>query len=98
MKKTISLDELEKLEISPERLEEIRNFKEDFSDSENPPLTRQELDGLRRMEEVHPEWYKPRKKLVTIRLDMDVIEKYKSYGKGYQTRINADLRKILDLD
>jgi uncharacterized protein (DUF4415 family) len=38
--------------------------------------------------EVHPA---PRKKPVTLRLDADVLDWFKSLGKGYQTRINAVL-------
>ncbi|MCZ7634730.1 MAG: BrnA antitoxin family protein [Verrucomicrobia bacterium] len=34
----------------------------------------------------------PRKKPVTLRLDADVLDSFKSLGKGYQTRINAVLR------
>ena len=99
MKKTVTLDELRNLpELSEERLKEISDFTETDYDPDNPPLSKQELSEFRRMEEIHPDWYKPRKKLITIRLDIDVIEKYKSYGKGYQTKINADLRKILKLE
>jgi len=32
------------------------------------------------------------KKLVSIRLDADVLEWFKAQGKGYQSRINAVLR------
>lgn len=31
---------------------------------------------------------------VTIRLDPEVVEHYKATGKGWQSRINSDLRKI----
>ena len=34
----------------------------------------------------------PRKKPVTLRLDADLLDWFKSLGKGYQTRINAVLR------
>jgi len=34
----------------------------------------------------------PGKKPVTLRLDADVLDWFKSLGKGYQTRINAVLR------
>ena len=34
----------------------------------------------------------PRKKPVTLRLDADLLDWFKSLGKGYQTRINAILR------
>lgn len=37
-----------------------------------------------------------RKESVTLWLDNDVLEWYKSLGKGYQTRINAVLRLYMD--
>jgi len=36
------------------------------------------------------------KSTVTIRLDLDVLEWFKSQGKGYQTRINALLRAYME--
>jgi len=38
-----------------------------------------------------------KKTTVTIRLDPDVVESYKSLGTGWQTRINDDLRKVRKL-
>jgi len=38
----------------------------------------------------------PPKKSVTMRLDADVLEWYKSQGTGYQTRINKLLRSYMD--
>jgi len=40
-------------------------------------------------------FYRPPKKAVTIRLDGDVIEWLKGYGKGYQTRVNLLLRHAM---
>lgn len=37
------------------------------------------------------------KKQVTLRLDPDVIEAYRKTGKGWQSRINAELRKALGI-
>jgi uncharacterized protein (DUF4415 family) len=37
--------------------------------------------------------YRPVKRQVTARVDADVIDWLKSQGKGYQTRINAILRR-----
>lgn len=37
------------------------------------------------------------KKPVTLRLDADVLEAYRKTGDGWQTRINADLRKARKL-
>ncbi|MFT3974249.1 MAG: BrnA antitoxin family protein [Amaricoccus sp.] len=39
-----------------------------------------------------------RKRRVTIMLDPDVIEHFKAEGKGWQTRINAALRKAAGFD
>ncbi len=44
----------------------------------------------------HAEIKLPQKKSVTMRLDADVLEWFKSQGKGYQTRINRLLRKYMD--
>jgi uncharacterized protein (DUF4415 family) len=44
------------------------------------------------------EWagmYKPVKKPVTLRLDADVLAWFQRGGRGYQTRINQALRKVM---
>ena len=38
-------------------------------------------------------FYRPRKQQITARLDADVLDWLKSQGKGYQSRINAILRR-----
>jgi uncharacterized protein (DUF4415 family) len=38
-----------------------------------------------------------KKKQVTLRIDPDVIEFFKKQGKGYQSMINAVLRKYVDV-
>ena len=40
--------------------------------------------------------YPKKKKPVTIRLDVDILEWFKSLGKGYQTKINAILRSYYE--
>ena len=37
------------------------------------------------------------KKLVSLRLDPDVVESFRLTGKGWQSRINAELRKALGI-
>ncbi len=37
-----------------------------------------------------------KKKAISIRLDEDVIDFFKSQGEGYQTRINAVLRHFME--
>ena len=38
----------------------------------------------------------PSKQPVTLRLDSDVLEWFKSQGQGYQTRINKLLRRYME--
>ena len=41
-------------------------------------------------------WRLPGKQPVTIRIDTDVLDWFKSHGKGYQTRINQLLRRYME--
>jgi len=77
--------------LSPERIAEIKAFKTtNFSDC--PVMTAEELEKLRPR---HPEYFKPRKQAVQIRLDADVLAWFKGFGKGYQSKINAALRDVM---
>lgn len=98
MKKRISLEEARKHKPTKEDIERFKNFKEDFTDPECPPTPEEDFDNFRFVRDAHPEWFKPKKVTITIRLDVDVVEKYKMMGKGYQTKMNADLRKAAGLD
>ena len=40
-------------------------------------------------------FYRPPKKSVTMRLDQDVLDWLKGYGKGYQTKVNLLLRHAM---
>jgi uncharacterized protein (DUF4415 family) len=77
--------------------------------SDNPELTEEDFKLARPFREVFPELAaeiersrgRPAsenpKKQVTLRLDADVVARYKAGGKGWQSRMNADLRKALGL-
>jgi uncharacterized protein (DUF4415 family) len=41
------------------------------------------------------QYYKVIKKPITLRLDADVLAWFKKQGRGYQTRINRALRKVM---
>jgi uncharacterized protein (DUF4415 family) len=41
------------------------------------------------------ELYRPIKRPITLRLDADVLAWFKKQGRGYQTRINQALRKLM---
>jgi uncharacterized protein (DUF4415 family) len=48
---------------------------------------------------VRGKFYRPVKKQVTLRLDADVLDWFKAQqggARGYQTAINAALRKVVD--
>ncbi len=40
-------------------------------------------------------FYRPKKAIVTIRIDADVLAWLKASGGGYQTRINEYLRRLM---
>jgi uncharacterized protein (DUF4415 family) len=63
----------------------------DFSDA--PELTDEQLKQLKPSHYRNMANYKPIKKTVNVRLDADIIEWLKSSGAGYQTRMNAILRR-----
>jgi uncharacterized protein (DUF4415 family) len=47
---------------------------------------------------VGPEWsryFRPIKKPITLRIDADVLAWFQKQGRGYQTRINQALRKVM---
>jgi uncharacterized protein (DUF4415 family) len=43
----------------------------------------------------NPEFYRPLKKPITLRLDADVLAWFKKEGRRYQTRINQALRQVM---
>ena len=46
-------------------------------------------------EEERLEHFKPLKRLVSLRVDSDVLAWFRKSGPGYQTRINQALRKVM---
>jgi len=80
--------------LSPERIEEIRNFPVTY-DKDSPKLT---ADQIARMKPVHSKYWKvePVKVSLSIKIDADVLAWFKSNGKGYQTRINGALREAME--
>jgi uncharacterized protein (DUF4415 family) len=61
-------------------------LEEALSDPDAPPLTDQQLAQFERVEMKQP---------VSIRLDEEVLDYFKSNGRGYQTRINAVLKSYV---
>ena len=40
-------------------------------------------------------WSRPRKRRISLRLDIEVVDWFQSKGPGYQTRINGILRRVM---
>jgi len=76
-------------ESKKHRLEEIEKIQDNEIDYSDIP----ELDDSfwNNATIVYPENKKP----ITLRLDTDVLEWFRSTGKGYQTRINAILKSYV---
>jgi uncharacterized protein (DUF4415 family) len=61
---------------------------EEIDYSELPPITEEFWKNA-----VQGRFYKPTKTSTTLRIDSDVLAWLKAQGKGYQSRINAILRR-----
>ena len=82
----------------------VRFTAADLAAVESPPLTDEQIARMRPASEVVPDIVAaylrrrgpqraPTKRLISLRLDPDVIEHFRARGKGWQARINATLRK-----
>ncbi|KXF74726.1 hypothetical protein ATN84_22795 [Paramesorhizobium deserti] len=74
-------------ELTDEQIAEAKPFKEAF-----PRLAEQMEKAVRG----RPRLEKP-KTPVTIRLDQDVVDRFKATGRGWQGRMNDALRKAVGL-
>ena len=92
--KRITLDELQSAGMPEDSKRRIRKAVQVF-DAENPPLNDNELEALQPAINRHPEWFRPKKADVHLKIDIDVLEAFKAQGKGYQTRINEVLRSYI---
>jgi uncharacterized protein (DUF4415 family) len=79
----------ENIERELKALDKIRDEDIDYSDI---PETTDWSNPVR------GRFYRPIKKSVTVRLDADVLAWLKSKGEGYQTRLNAMLRQMMERD
>lgn len=79
-----------------------RTPKRKVIDPDNPPLTDEQLLSLRPIGEKEKAFWRKTlgrppldspKQAISVRLDQDVIEHFKKKGPGWQSRINAALRK-----
>ena len=78
--------------ITDERLAEMKRFAErpdsEIDTGDIPELTEEQWKNA-----VRRRFYRPMKQQITARVDADVLAWLKADGKGYQSRINAILRR-----
>lgn len=94
--------------FDPKHAEAHGYTREDWDAVESPELTDKELANARPFTEAFPDLAEKMRKniggrprsanpkvAVSIRLDPDVLAKFKAAGPGWQTRINEALRKAV---
>ncbi len=86
MIQSIHISDAEK-QLTPEKINELKTLEHRTIDtSDIPELTKEDFMKM----------YRPIKKQLSIRLDADVLLWLKSFGKGYQSRINTILRQAMN--
>jgi len=98
------------IKFRPKHAEEHGYTKQDWDDvSDNPPVTKADMAKAKPIKEALPELYesiqrsrgRPKvdnpKEAVTLRLDPDVVAKFKANGKNWRANMNDALRKAVGL-
>ena len=82
--------------LDEERIKKLKKMRDkDIDISEMPPLTQEQLARFVPAKLLNRSLYRPVKIPVKINYDADVLEWFRSFGKGYQTRINMALREYM---
>jgi uncharacterized protein (DUF4415 family) len=78
------------------RLERLNRMKdEEIDTSDMPPLTDEQLALAVQARRLRRSVYKPVKIPVKINYDADLLEWFRAFGKGYQTKMNTVLREYM---
>jgi len=78
-----------------------KKSKTNKSRPKTPPGAEVDFADIPELDEVFfraAQWRPPVKQPVTIRIDSDVLEWFRSRGKGYQTQINRLLRRYMEIN
>ena len=102
-----SMPKLKATHISPTDEEEAEIQRQIAEDPDLAEWTAEEWAEARPAIEVHPELVEwslrrrgkqkaPTKEKVTVRLDSDIVAHFREGGKGWQTRLNDALRRVIN--
>ncbi|MDR2942196.1 MAG: BrnA antitoxin family protein [Treponema sp.] len=82
--------------LDEERIKKLKEMRdEDINFSDMPALTQEQIAMFVPAKLLNRSLYRPVKIPVKINYDADVLEWFRSFGKGYQTRINSALREYM---
>ena len=82
--------------LDEERINKLKEIQDkDIDVSDMPPLTQEQLARFVPAKLLNRSLYRPVKIPVKINYDADVVEWFRSFGKGYQTRMNTALREYM---
>ena len=82
--------------LDEQRLIKLKEKKDkDIDTSDMPALTQEQLARFLPAKLLNRSLYRPVKIQVKINYDADILEWFRSFGKGYQTKINAVLREYM---
>ena len=76
-------------------LRKPKSFTGKVKDVDNPPWS-EEMLGPPVMKQGRGPQRAPTKVSTTIRLDADILAFFRARGRGYQTQINDELRKVVN--
>ena len=88
-----NLAKLDAHEIQPEEYEDIPELTDEWFDKAEFAIGDRVVRPARRPGRPKSE---TAKKLIALRLDPDIIERFRATGPGWQSRINAAMREYLD--
>lgn len=92
VRKTVS----ELSSANEKRLKDLARMSDNEIDtSDMPALSAEQLARFVPAKLLNRSLYRPVKVPVKVNYDADILEWFKSFGKGYQTRMNAALREYM---
>ena len=82
--------------LDEERFSKLKAMTDkDIDTSDMPALTQEQLARFVPAKLLNRSLYRPVKIPIKINYDADVLEWFRSFGKGYQTRMNTALREYM---